>query len=240
MAVSCGAIRFAPVKPPGLVPGLRRDREPGEDVCRVAVGREDGVEGLRDLPVADDQGDALVEGHPGDLEGRQFQCCRQLELRIAQQREPEMDALGELGLVSLRLSAQAQNHRAALRELPVQVAEGAALRCAAARAGNQVPAWGERLARLAGSRIDEQDSGPGGAEPRQVDRPTRGRVQGQGRQGAAGEVVARTVVLGDRQVVGEGVDVRLGHSVADRAAPAMMLTKFSRCFVVQHSKAPSQ
>ncbi len=51
----------------------------------------------------------------------------------------------------------------------------------------------------------------------------------RGRLAAAGGVVDRLAVAEEERP----------HSAAG-AAPATTLTKFSRCFVVQHSKAPSQ
>ena len=68
-----------------------------------------------------------------------------------------MLALGELGLLLRRLRADADERRAVARELVARVAEGAALRRAAARARDVVPAVEQRLARHARARVDVDD-----------------------------------------------------------------------------------
>ena len=80
---------------------------------------------------------------------------------------------GELGLLLRRLRADADERRAVARELGLRVAEGAALRRAAARPRDVVPALEQRHARHAGARVDIDDDAARA-------RPARGRPRRPG------------------------------------------------------------
>ena len=81
------------------------------------------------------------------------------------------------------------------RELGLRVAEGAALRRAAARPRDVVPALEQRLARHAGARVDVDDE-PLAGGLREVDLAAQRRGQRDGGHLGAGQVIRGAVVLG--------------------------------------------
>src|SRR6266508_861837 len=82
---------------------------------------------------------------------------RELLLGVRDQRISQSDEGGELSLLRDGLHAQAGQRRAELGEVVMLVAEGARLRCTAARAGDQIPASSWRLREAGRVRIDEED-----------------------------------------------------------------------------------
>lgn len=124
--------------------------EPGEDVGGVAVGWEHGVEGFHDHAVFGDEGEALVDGHvlaaDLDLEGGEAKRGGEAESWIGEQRIVDVLAGGELGLFRLALGADPdQASGGEPLEGGEAVTVGAALRGAAAGAGDVVPAPGSGL-----------------------------------------------------------------------------------------------
>ena len=121
---------------------------------------------------------------------------------------------GELGLLLRRLRADADERRAVARELGLRVAEGAALRRAAARARDVVPALEQRHARHARARVDVDDD-PLARGLREVDLAAQGRGQGDGGHLGAGQVIRGAVVdSGTGRFSGQAGVVRCpwGHS----------------------------
>ena len=112
-----------------------------------------------------------------DLEGRQPERPREVQVLVAQEREGEVQPLGGLPLVFRALRAQAEDARPEPVELIVVVAEGARLGCAAAGAGDPVPAFREIPARPAHHRVAVHDRQA--RKRREVDPPAiRGSQRG--------------------------------------------------------------
>ena len=134
------------------------------------------------------------------------------EIGVAEEWEGDVLALGELALFVRGLSADADHDGSEGGELGEAVAVGAALRRAAAGAGDVVPARGRRLTGNTGPWIDvhdemsrfppdvggKRDVNVGAGRCGQVDRPAQGRGQRQRRQCHSGEVIGGPVVVGDR------------------------------------------
>ena len=120
---------------------LHRARlQPGDDLCRVPVRREDRIEDLRDRARLDDERDPLVERHALDVERRQAAAPRRAAAPgSAITGIRDVVPLRELDLVVERLRREPRDARAELRQLRRVVAERARLRRAAARAGDRRP-----------------------------------------------------------------------------------------------------
>src|SRR5690242_15846509 len=135
--------------------------QPRDDVFGVLVRWEDRVEDLLDAAVADDQRDALEQGHVLDLEGGQVESAGEGQLFVAQQLEGQVQPLGGFALVGGVLSAQPVDRGAEVLQLAVVIAESAGLRGAAAGAGDLVPAPRQVAVRLPRARV-AVDDGPAG------------------------------------------------------------------------------
>ena len=94
---------------------------------------------------------------PVDLEGGKAQRRGEAEAVVAEEREGDVLALGELALFGGALGADPDHGGAERVELGEGVAIGAALRRAAPGAGDVVPALRQGLARDAGPRVDVGD-----------------------------------------------------------------------------------
>src|SRR4029453_10689568 len=104
-----------------------------QHLLSVAIRREHGVRDLFDHAVALNPGESSDEYLPGHGERWQAHRGRERQLRVAQDREGEMQTLGELTLVLGVLRAEPEDARVERGEIGGQVAERARLRGAAAR-----------------------------------------------------------------------------------------------------------
>src|SRR5829696_4884156 len=179
--------------------------EPPDHIFGVSSRREDGREDLQNLPVCEDQGQTLYEGHSFGPERGKIEGPHELQVIVAQQGERKMQPRCRLALVHSRLGAQAEDSCSQTSQLGVVVAEGARLGCASAGAGDLVPPSRQVPVGPPGERVAVHDRGT--SEGREVDTLTRGRGQGHGRKPHAWQVVAGAVVFWLGQAIWELVDV---------------------------------
>jgi len=146
--------------------------EPAYDLSGAFVGREDGIEDVFDVAIANDQGEALEEAHAGDVEGRQMEGVGEFEGGIAENFEGKIEARRHFALIAGGLGAKAEDFGFELRQFPIMIAKAAGLGSAAAGTGDIVPVVGQRLAWDAGHWV-AVDHGPGSGELRKADGASR-------------------------------------------------------------------
>ena len=83
--------------------------KPGQHVCRIPIRREDRIEHFFKVCIAKDQGHALDQRHAFNRKRGQSQGVGEGQLRIAQQLERQMEALGGFPLTVSILRAQAEH-----------------------------------------------------------------------------------------------------------------------------------
>jgi len=120
------------------------------------------MEDLDDALCASDEGEPLVQAHPGYFEGRQAQRSGELERAVAEQGIGNVLALCELELLGGRLCAHADDGSVVSGEVADVIAEGAALWGASTRTGYLIPTLGQRLPGPARARVDIDNKQPAG------------------------------------------------------------------------------
>ncbi len=161
---------------------------------------------MLDRPFADDQRQALDQGHAVDLEGRQPQGLGQGEIGVAQDAEGQMKALGHLALVVGVLRAEAEDGGALCPKLALMVAKCAGLRGTAPSTGDCIPPGRQRLPRPTGPRIGVDHRARAG-EVAEIDQAARGRRKCYRGHAHARQVVTGAIVLGRREILRQSAEV---------------------------------
>ena len=173
----------------GLLPGF----QPGENFVGVFIRRKDRIEDFRNFTVLNNPSHAFDKAKPAIFKGGELQGIDELEAGVTQDFKQEMNAMNEFFLVFRVLSAGTENLEAKRLKFPVEIAEAAGMRRAAACLGNDIPFLRNGFMRLSVPWIEKNDSWRG--EFSEVDEPARGTGERNRRQGAARQMVACAIVF---------------------------------------------
>lgn len=181
------------LKKVSLVNRLPAGSQPSENFVGVFIRWKDGIEDFSDFTAFYDPRHAFNELEAAKFKGGQLERMDEFELGVTKDFKREVNAADKLLLIFGILGAGTEYLKAKGLKFPVEIAEAAGMRRAAACAGYGVPFLGDGFMGLSVARIEKNDRGPG--QFGKVDESARGAWERNGRKSAARKMVARAIVL---------------------------------------------